>query len=633
MNSQLDNKNEETGQRLSKWGTTRRAVLAAGGAAALVPLAGCSALDGLVERGAGQLVGTTVSAPAAFYAGQAPPDHQDADSDGDGLSDGDEPQFFTGGDTDVRAVPATVRAEGRTIDLEGWSTTTTTRAQNHSSSRSNRTRGVWWAGPDDDGDDDGDGYGDTIVAIQDVELDLLAEAAAAASSISKRSARTGRMIAAIDDSNQDVRATAERCSEDVCKTVRENADDRERLVGQAREHIDNEEWDQAAAAVDEIRDITEGHIERLDDELADLRPERPRFSDLIAYLGDEPTIGERFTVCLPDAKLPGDRGSLAEELTLDRVLAYFAASYEPDGVRAPFNDRYDICCFDYNNDGCIQLDGPVSLHEDLACQNIISAKLDTHTTQNRAIVGFGTEGGAVVSAAPASSDPIGKRVFLAKSDVTGEIILGEDRDMVMPGNDDTRSGSQTLVCPVTVTPEDSPTPLPGLFYVRRVIHDDQIIFAGGWMLDEGALYENSVTLLFDEGPTEVASVTLEDIESDNLEDRIVGQFSRGRSQHGSAVISGEFDEDAGDLPPKDKLPEEIKPEPFQTDQGRKGLNAVNVKVLGEQGDGGDGDDGSDNPTQTTAAALDAPLVHLTDTTGMSNDVKFKAGAELSKAVN
>ncbi|MEF8827092.1 MAG: hypothetical protein V5A27_12260, partial [Halapricum sp.] len=368
MNSQSDNKNGQTGQRLSEWGTTRRAVLAAGGAAALGALAGCSALDGLIDRGAGQLVGTTVSAPAAFYAGQAPT--TDQDSDDDGLSDGDEPQFFVGGDTDVRAVPATVRAEGQEIDLEGWAVSTTTKAQGYNSMEPRLKMGsvpyAWWAGPDDDGDDD------------DVDEEALIE-----------------------------------------------------------------------------------------------------------YLDDEPTIGERFTVCLPDAKLPGDRGSLAEELTLDRVLAYFAASHEPDGVRVPFNDRYDICCFDYNSDGCIQLDGPVSLHEDLACQNILSAKLDTYTTENRAIVGYGTEGGAVVSAAPASSDPIGKRVFLAKSDVTGEIILGEDRDMVMPGNDDTSSGSQTLVCPVTATPEDSPSPLPGLFFVRRIVHDDQIIFAGGWVLDDG----------------------------------------------------------------------------------------------------------------------------------------------------
>ena len=104
MKSQSNNYTEQTGQRLSELGTTRRAVLTAGGAAALGTLTGCSTLDGLIDRGAEELVGTTVSAPAAFYVGQAPT--TDQDSDNDGLSDGDEPQFSVGDDTEVRAVPA-----------------------------------------------------------------------------------------------------------------------------------------------------------------------------------------------------------------------------------------------------------------------------------------------------------------------------------------------------------------------------------------------------------------------------------------------------------------------------------------------------------------------------------------------
>lgn len=41
-----------------------------------------------------------------------------------------------------------------------------------------------------------------------------------------------------------------------------------------------------------------------------------------------------------------------------------------------------------------------------------------------------------------------------------------------------------------------------------------------------------MTMLFDEGPTEIARVTPEDVESD---DRIVSQFSRDRSKQGSAL--------------------------------------------------------------------------------------------------
>ncbi|WP_435073261.1 hypothetical protein [Halorubrum sp. HHNYT27] len=488
-----------------EFGTTRRAVLAAGGAVSLTGLAGCAAIDGLFDRAGEQVVGTTVSAPAAFYAGQGPT--RDQDSDDDGLSDGDEPQFSVGDHTEVRAVPATVRAGSREFELEGWST-----SGRHS-----------------------------------------------ASPIPPK-ALAGKPPRTLSPG----------------------------------ENTDDDEVDEA---------------------------------DLIEYLENEPTIGERFTICLPDTKLPGDRGSLAEELTLDRALAYFAPSREPNGVRAPFHEQYGSQGVEYDDDGCIQIDGPVSLHKDIACQNILSAEIDTYRTANRGIVGYGTEGAAVVSAAPVSSDTIGKRVFLT-TDVTGEIILGEDRDMVMPGDGETVS--QTLVCPVAVTPEGCPSPLPGLFYVRRIIHDDQIIFAGGWILDEGALFEDSVTLLFDEGPTEVASVTPEDIESDNYGDRIVGQFSRDRSQLGSLIGIAQGQETEMN---KAELIESMASEAFQTDQGRKGLNAVNVKVLGEVGGGGDGDDGSDDPIQLTATALDAPLVHLANAAGTGNDVKFKAGAELSKAVN
>ncbi|WP_276275798.1 hypothetical protein [Haloarcula regularis] len=173
---------------------------------------------------------------------------------------------------------------------------------------------------------------------------------------------------------------------------------------------------------------------------------------------------------------------------------------------------------------------------------------------------------------------------------------------------------------MAVTPVDAPTALPGLFYVRRVIHDDQIILAGGWILDEGALFEESVTLLFDEGPTEVASVTPDDIESDEYGDRIVEQFARDRSRLGSLVGSTLVESTEMN---KAELIEAMASQAFQTDEGRKGLNAVNVKVLGEQGDDDDDDDGSDD-IRLSATALDAPLVHLAGAQELSEEEKLEA---------
>ena len=624
---------------------TRRALLAAGGAVALGGLAGCSALDGLLDSAGDLVVGTTVSAPAAFYAGRPPSDGSASSTSEQTNSNGT--QFFSNGPAEVQHVPATVRADSQSIELEGWSTSAVTkapdyegdntpiikgsalgRAQDYNSSRSNKFE--WWAGPDDEDDDDGDG--DVLEAIHDVELALLGHVTTAQAAVDREDSTAAREAfdAFINATTKALRPALDECETDVCGTVRENSDGRVQGIRIARGAVDEGDWTAAKRELEGVEEIVLGDIERLDDELVERYPGRPRFIDIIEYLGDAPTIGESFTVCLPDASLPGDRGSLAEVLTLDHVLAYFASSYEPDGRRTPFNNRYDpVCCFDYTDD-YIELDGPISLHEDVARQNILSAELDTYTTENRAIVGYGTEGGAVVSAAAASADTDGKRVFLASGDVTGEIILGEDRDMVMPG-DNVSSGdsggdgsvsptpvSPTLVCPVTATPEDSPTPLPGLFYLERIRNDDQIVFAGGWVLDEGALFEDSVTLLFAEGPTEVASVTPEDIGSDDYDGRIVEQFSRDRSRFGSALVSGtpESVADSGMMPgPLNGILEGDNDEQMADGGGEE------VYILGMGAE------------KLTVAALDAPLVHLAGAGELSKGDKVATGRIETGVIN
>jgi hypothetical protein len=639
MNSTSSDARSQSERSTDEFGATRRAVLAAGGAAALSGLAGCSALDGLLNRAGEQVVGTSVSAPAAFYGGQPSSEasgstagvygnsegSQFLSTAGTALShgDGDEGHLFRTGPGEIRSVPATASAEGREIELEGWSSSGPTKAKDINSSRSNKPRSEWWVGPDDDIDDaDSDADG-----VLDVELELLGHVMTAQDAADRRAPdETKRALDAfINATTKALRPALDKCGTGVCETVRANSEIREQGIRRASDAVDDGNWTVAVKELAGVEEIVLGDIERLDDVLVERQPGRPRFIDVIRYMRGEPTIGERFTVCLPDASLPGDRGSLAGELTLDRVLAYFAPSRGPDGLRAPFQGRYGTGGIEYDDEGCVRLDGPISLHEDIACQSILSAELDTYRTGDRAIVGYGTEGGAVVSSAPASADTIGKRVFLATDDVTGEIILGEDRDMVMPDAGDGSAG-QTLVCPVAVTPDDCPCPLPGLFYVRRIIHDEQIIFAGGWMLDEGALYERSATLLFDEGLTEIASVTPEDIESDDFHDRVTKQFSRDRSQNGSVVGSARVQ---GTDMNKAELIEQMASHALQTEEGRKGLNAVNVKVVGEQANGGDGNGAS---THVCVTALDAPLVHLAGAGELSDGEKLESAGRIETGV-
>ena len=636
MSTKPTDARRRTGGRTDGLGPTRRAVLAAGGVVALGGLAGCSGLDGLVDRAGEQVLGTTVSTPAAFYAGRPLSD----DSAGDGGDDGSsgQTQVLRTGSVGVTYVPATARADSREIELEGFSVSGATKAQDYNATRSNKPTSEWWGGPDDDivdDDDDADG-------ILDVELGLLGHVVTAQDAVERRAPDEAKraLDGFIDDTETALRPKLDKCGTGVCETVRENSDIRAQGVRIARRAVDDANWAVAVRELAGVEEIVLGDIERLDDVLVERRPGRPRFIDIIEYMRNEPTIGERFAVCLPDASLPGDLGSLAEELTPGRVLSYFAASHEEGGRHTPFHNKYrPQFAVEYDDDGCIQIDGPVSLHRDLACQTILSAELDTYRTENRGIVGYSTEGGAVVSGAPASADADGKCVFVAADgtlrepetlDSWGEIILGEDRDMVMPDDnvehDNGGSGSQTLVCPVAVTPADCPCPLPGLFYVRRIVRDDQLVFAGGWILDEGALYEDSVTLLFDEGPTEIASVTPDDIASDDFDDRIVEGFSRDRSRYGSAIGSARVQ---GTEMNKAELIEAMASHALtQTDKGRKGLNAVNVKVLGRQGD----DDGDEGPTYASATAVDAPLVHLAGAGELSVEEKLASTGRIETGV-
>jgi len=617
-----------------EFGTTRRAVLAASGAAALTGLAGCASLDGLLDRAGEQVVGTTASAPAAFYPGRSSSDSPasftgaQTSSDGtqffstaattDSHGESDEQQVFRTDSGDVRQVPATARAEGREINLEGWATSGAMKARMDKGLRFAIREGGRTVGARNlsDGTDD-----TTLRSISTAEVELLNHVTAAQDAVERRAAEDAKraLDAFINATTQALRPALDKCGTGVCETVRENSEIREQGIRRASDAVDGENWTVAMRELADVEEIVLGDIERLDDVLIEDHPSQPRVIDIIQYLRGEPTIGERFTVCLPDAKLPGDRGSLAGELTPGRVLAYFAPSHEEGGRHTPFHNKYRPQGVKYDDDGCVQIDGPVSLHRDIACQEILSATLDTYRTANRAIVGYSTEGGAVVSGAAASADTDGKCVFVAAD---GTLREPTDLDSwppvtLDPDSDDDgplESVSQTLVCPVAVTPKDCPCPLPGLFFVRRIIHDEQVIFAGGWTLDDGALYEDSVTLLFDEGPTEVSSVTAENVESGNIDARIVEQFSRDRSRHGSAVARAQVQ---GTDMNKAELIESMASQAFQTDEGRKGLNAVNVKVVGERSDGG--------PIHTSATALDAPLVHLALGGGRPRPhAKFKA---------
>ena len=212
-------------------GVSRRTLLAAGGVLVTGALAGCSALDGVVDRAASEAIGTTAASPAGMYTGVS-------ELPGAGA----ERSLYRTVRTDVRNVPPTVTAAGRRIELDGWATTSRLDAQNHNSSRSNRTRGVR-SDPDHIGehyftheiegawvgDTDGDGPTDPGVLAEILDMTeacwVYAEACRAAATEEDVGA-VERYAGGFGDVCRQLRRALERCSDDRCRALAENNESR-----------------------------------------------------------------------------------------------------------------------------------------------------------------------------------------------------------------------------------------------------------------------------------------------------------------------------------------------------------------------------------------------------------------------
>ncbi|WP_227134546.1 hypothetical protein [Halorubellus salinus] len=610
MNGKASDARGQPGARTGEFGTTRRALLAAGGTLALGGLAGCTALDDVVGRASQEAVANRSASPAAFYTG----------------GDVDDRTVYRSGPVDVRFVPPTLQAEGQAIDLDGWSTTTTTRAQNHNSSRSNRTQGVWVPDPVDE-DDDNDGIL-TLLTVLDMERALLVYADGALDAVDGRSSADA--TAALDafvDGTTAVRAALDRCSSETCVSVAAHADNREQLARRARDAVTAGEWEAASRSMQEARRIVQGDIEAISDDLdsdddGDGIP--GRLDALYDYLDGEATVGEHFAVSLPDARLRGDGPALADELTPRRVLEYFV------GERG--------------TETCGESDRTVAIHRDLACRDLLTSTLELETgvglgdlrdidkkDVRRGVAAFSTSGGVVVTGASPAVEDVEPMALASLAGCTSPTLCC---DVLESWGEETGSGeadvSGTVVVPVAATPPDCPCPMPALFYVQRIRHDDQLLFVGGWHVDDGALYEDAATLLVAEGPPVIWPMTPSEVEDGGVDvESLSGRRKRpGRAKYGNITLKKSYD------PTDEFLPAGAHPvcrddgeRSYWAVQSREGLAKHETGVCPSNGEG------TDHGWGGNYVALDAPVLHLTGAASASNDVKFKAGAELSKAVN
>ncbi|MDQ2055236.1 hypothetical protein [Halobellus sp. H-GB7] len=576
-----------------------------------------------MDRASEEAVGTKTASPAGFYSGG---------ETGDVTA-------YRSGPVDVRFVPPTLRADSQRIEIDGWSTSAPTKAQDYNATRSNKPTSIWWPGPGDV-DSDADGIGD-LVDLLDIERSLLVYADAAMEAIDDRSDddATATLEAFINATTKALKKgdRLERCSTDVCGTIQENVETVQQRAGDAADAVDAGEWDSARRSIQQARRIVQGDIERIDEELAN----NPLYegtdntgnNPLYQYLSGEPTIGEHFVVSLPDARVRGGGPALADELTPERVLTYF------------FGER--------DADSCGETDRTVAVHRDLACRNLLTSTLEVGDAVGsqlpgidkkdirrgmtaRNVAAFGTSGGVVVTGASPDfdgSEPMARVTGRCCYDgQTSPLIIQE----LEAWGGETTSGkgavSETFVVPAAATPPDSPVPMPALFYVRRIVHDDQLLFVGGWQIDDGALYENSATLLTTDGPNLVAGVTRSDIEDGGIDlermgnDDGVVRKKPGRTKYSNITLQSQYDPNAEYLP--------AGAHKACRDDGEVYCWGVQSRETLARHDTGDCDDeGGDIHPSAVITALDAPVLHLVGAADASNDVKFKAGAELSKAVN
>lgn len=640
MNSRRRDSHADSMRRAT---TSRRALLTASGAVAIGALSGC--LSQVASS-----VTNTGSSPAAVFAGA------DWNDDETEVTLTSEDEIF--GEPHVARLTPTLA--GR-VELEGWVTSTALTAANYNNSRSNKSktrapdgdedadgvdddvRGKDYnsprsnrsiAGPSDIIDDDIDEDDETFRRVSRLDAQLEEATTAAATAISKRSARTGRnpetekeITEALGDMEAvlaEMRAVLERCSDESCVAALANVADRETDVVRAQEYAQDDEWE--AFGLDsggDGNDILVGDylLPPVGFDSSELFSPGEQ-AELFRYLEQKPVVAERFSVCLPDAEVPGGNGSIEDAVTPERLFAYLTGRSDGEGkVYSWGNSEYagpdeSGDCDDVSSTvspGAVcgetphfvaEMTGPVATGGGLVAERTADGQVVVTNSPPSA------EGGVSVVVCPVKHKPFepdGLDAWAKKMDDVPVELAQQGRLLNL------------TVAQVMVQPPGCPESVPALIYVSRGLSDGQLIYSGGWIIDDAALYENSTTVLSMAGAAQVIGIECcfdysADADGDRLSDLVARAGLSERARRGARIDSGTVDElvKAGVSSADSFDPED----PVMSD------------FLRSRSGGGGGD-----RVALTHVAVDAPVLHLVDAASASDDVKFKTGAELSKSVN
>jgi hypothetical protein len=540
------------------------------------------------------------------------------------------------------------------VELEGWVTSTALVAANYNNSRSNKStirapegdgdsdadgvdddvRGEDYntprsnrsiAGPSDIIDDDVDEDDETFRVVSRLDAQLEAATTTAITAISKRSARTGRnpetekeITAALDEMESvlaEMRAELERCSEESCVAALANVADREADVRRAQEYAENGEW-AAFGLSGGGNDIIVGDylLPPLAFDPAGLFSAEEQAA-LFRYLDGETTAGERFTVCIPDAEVPGENGQLSDEVTPQRFLDYMTGRTGGGGSDESvysWGNAETVAGDETGN--CDDTDESVRPGDVCGTPHLSAAVSGPTATVGGLRSARGSDGTVVVVNDPPQVEG-GASILAVPAE--GEVSELNDLDEWGRASDGGGKASpyiyHTLVSQVMVQPPGCPHPFPALMYAGRGVSDGQLVHSGGWVIDDGALYADSVTVLTMESAAQIVGIDLDDLDSDGdgFADVMARQQLDARASQGTRIYSAPFHAFIGYM---------------LSEGGREGVDTLLRKRPGRTSE----DVGS---VLLSHVVVDVPTLHLVNAGRASADVKFKAGAELSKSVN
>lgn len=242
------------------------------------------------------------------------------------------------------------------------------------------------------------------------------------------------------------------------------------------------------------------------------------------YLAGEAVVAERFTVCLPDAEVPGGNGSIVETVTPKRFIDYVTGQTDTGGRVYSWGDA------DSDGDGIGDCDDrEESGSPGAVCgrtEHLLAAISGPTATGGRLEVVRASDGTLLVVNSPPEVES-GRPIALIAAEggadgpesSTEAIYQARIEDAGWSGSSDGGGKSspfifETLVSQVLVQPPGCPHAFPALLFVGRGVSDGQLVYSGGWVIDDAALYEESMTVLSMADAARIIGIDFGDLDAD-----------------------------------------------------------------------------------------------------------------------